>query len=218
MARGHLIRFLVAGVCVAMGAAGCGSGGGSSDATTAAPTTAAAATSAVAATTATAAGAPFTLSSPAFADNGAIPRRFTCQGEGVSPELDWSGVPAGTTTLALLVVDPDAGIDNGFTHWVLTDIDPAARTLAEGTTVGTPGDSSRGSPGYTGPCPPSGTHHYVFTLYALAACGGHPRGDRGGRAAGAGEGRAHRYLPADVTGHRLMEAGGRRHMIGRSGR
>jgi Raf kinase inhibitor-like YbhB/YbcL family protein len=155
-----------------MGAAACGSGGGSSDATTAAPTTAAAATSAVAATTAPAtspAGAAFTLSSPAFADQGAIPRRFTCQGEGVSPELDWSGMPAGTTTLALLVVDPDAPIDNGFTHWVLTDIDPATGTLAEGTTVGTPGSSSRGSPGYTGPCPPSGTHHYVFTLYALSA-------------------------------------------------
>src|SRR5262249_58159970 len=97
-------------------------------------TTAAATTAAAAASTASSAGGTFTLSSPAFADNAAIPRRFMCQGDSVSPELDWSGVPAGTTTLALLVVDPDAPIDNGFTHWVLTDIDPAARQLAQGTT------------------------------------------------------------------------------------
>lgn len=169
MRRGDLIPFLAAGLCVAIGAAACGSGGGSSDATATGGATAAAAPTSAAATTTAPAGGAFTLSSPAFADNAAIPRKFTCQGEGVSPELDWTGVPAGTTTLALLVVDPDAQIDNGFTHWVLTDIDPAGGTLAEGTTAGTPGDSSRGSPGYTGPCPPSGTHHYVFTLYALAA-------------------------------------------------
>jgi Raf kinase inhibitor-like YbhB/YbcL family protein len=166
------IRFLLVAACLAAGLAGCGSGGGSGDAATTTPPTTTAATTApattAAATTAAASGA-FTLTSPAFADNAAIPRRFTCQGEGVSPELDWSGVPAGTTTLALLAVDPDAPVDNGFTHWVLTEIDPGAGKLAEGTTTGTAGDSSRGSPGYAGPCPPSGTHHYVFTLYALAA-------------------------------------------------
>ena len=167
--RAATARLIAAG-CLAVALAACGSGGGSDTGTTAAPappaSSAAPATTAAASTAATGA---FRLTSPAFADNAAIPRRFTCQGEGVSPELDWTGVPAGTTTLALLVVDPDAPIDNGFTHWVLTDIAPAAGTLTEGTTAGTQGDSSRGGPGYTGPCPPSGTHHYIFTLYALAA-------------------------------------------------
>jgi hypothetical protein len=169
--RAATARLIAAG-CLTVALTACGSGGGSDTGTTAAPappaSSAAPATTAAAAASTAATGA-FRLTSPAFADNAAIPRRFTCQGEGVSPELDWTGVPAGTTTLALLVVDPDAPIDNGFTHWVLTDIDPAAGTLTEGTTAGTQGDSSRGGPGYTGPCPPSGTHHYIFTLYALAA-------------------------------------------------
>jgi Raf kinase inhibitor-like YbhB/YbcL family protein len=176
MPREPQLRTLVAALCVAIGVAGCGSSGGGADGTATEPpppaTSAAGATTAAAPATAaptTSTAGAFTLSSPAFADNGAIPRRFTCQGDSVSPELDWTGVPAGTSTLALVVVDPDAPIDNGFTHWVLTDIDPAAGKLAEGTTAGTAGDSSRGGPGYTGPCPPSGTHHYVFTLYALAS-------------------------------------------------
>jgi Raf kinase inhibitor-like YbhB/YbcL family protein len=168
MPRGSPRWFAVAALFVAAVTAACGSGGGSGAATAAATSESATGSGAPAATTA-AGGGTFTLTSPAFADNAAIPRRFSCQGEGVSPELDWTGVPAGTTTLALLVVDPDAPIDHGFTHWVLTGIDPAAGRLAEGTAAGTPGDSSRGSPGYTGPCPPTGTHHYVFTLYALAA-------------------------------------------------
>ena len=115
----------------------------------------------------TAAASSLTLTSTAFADGQPIPRKFTCQGVGVSPELTWSGAPAGTKSLALLVVDPDAPVPDGFTHWVLAGIDPAAGTLAEGTTVGTPGANSSGGSGYTGPCPPSGKHHYIFTLYAL---------------------------------------------------
>jgi Raf kinase inhibitor-like YbhB/YbcL family protein len=113
--------------------------------------------------------AQFTVSSPAFADGAAIPTRFACDGEGISPEVDWSGAPAATQALALTVIDPDAG---GFVHWLAYDI-PAASTgsLAEnvGTAGGTPpqGANGRGQAGYTGPCPPSGTHHYVFTLYAL---------------------------------------------------
>jgi Raf kinase inhibitor-like YbhB/YbcL family protein len=111
----------------------------------------------------------FAVSSPAFADGAAIPTRFACDGEGISPEVDWSGAPAATQALALTVIDPDAG---GFVHWLAYDI-PAASTgsLAEnvGTAGGTPpqGANGRGQAGYTGPCPPSGTHHYVFTLYAL---------------------------------------------------
>ena len=111
----------------------------------------------------------FTLSSPAFADGAAIPTRFTCDGKGISPEIDWSGAPAATQALAMTVIDPDAG---GFVHWLVYDI-PAASSgsLAEnvGTSAGAPpqGANGRGKAGYTGPCPPSGTHHYVFTLYAL---------------------------------------------------
>ena len=109
------------------------------------------------------------LSSPAFADGAGIPTRFTCDGEGISPEVDWSGAPAATRALALTVIDPDAG---GFVHWLVYDIPAAsAGSLAEnvGTGTGAPpqGANGRGKAGYTGPCPPSGTHHYVFTLYAL---------------------------------------------------
>ena len=112
---------------------------------------------------------PLALSSPAFVDGAAIPTRFTCDGESISPEVDWSGVPAATKALALTVIDPDAG---GFVHWLVYDIPAAsAGSLAEnvGTGPGAPpqGANSRGNAGYTGPCPPSGTHHYVFTLYAL---------------------------------------------------
>jgi Raf kinase inhibitor-like YbhB/YbcL family protein len=170
MPRGSTRWLALAAPILAAVTAACGAGGGSGSSaatTTPAPAATDAATAAAPPATTTAAAGGFTLTSPAFADNGAIPRRFTCQGDAVSPELHWSGVPAGTTTLALLVIDPDAPIDHGFTHCVLTDIEPAAGRLAEGTTAGTPGDSSRGTPGYTGPCPPSGTHHYVFKLYAL---------------------------------------------------
>ena len=112
---------------------------------------------------------PLALSSPAFSDGAAIPTRFTCDGEGISPELDWSGAPAATEALALTVIDPDA---RGFVHWLVYDISAtSAGSLAEnvGTGPGAPpqGANSRAKAGYTGPCPPSGTHHYVFTLYAL---------------------------------------------------
>lgn len=112
---------------------------------------------------------PLTLSSPAFADGAAIPTRFACDGDGISPEIDWSGAPAATEALALTVIDPDAG---GFVHWLVYDIPAAsAGSLAEnvGTGSGAPpqGANGRGKAGYTGPCPPSGTHHYVFTIYAL---------------------------------------------------
>lgn len=114
-------------------------------------------------------GAPgrFTLTSTAFADGAPIPRQYTCQGSNTSPPLAWSGVPTGTKSLALLMVDPDAPIANGFTHWVVADIDPAATGMPEGAPIGTPGKNGGGKDGWTGPCPPSGNHHYVFTLYAL---------------------------------------------------
>ena len=89
----------------------------------------------------------------------------------MSPEVVWAGAPTGTHALALTVLDPDAG---DFVHWLVFDIAGASSgSLPEnvGTGAGAPpqGRNSRGDRGYTGPCPPSGRHHYVFTLYALDA-------------------------------------------------
>jgi Raf kinase inhibitor-like YbhB/YbcL family protein len=110
----------------------------------------------------------FTLTSSAFAEGGSIPREFTCDADDTSPPLEWTGQPEGSAGLALIVDDPDAG---GFVHWVVYDIDPAAAGLAEGaaTASGAPaqGRNSFGQTGYGGPCPPSGTHHYVFRLLVL---------------------------------------------------
>ena len=129
---------------------------------------------------ATAAG-PFSLSSPAFAAGGAIPREYTCDGAGGSPALAWSGAPGGTTALVLLVDDPDA---RGFVHWIVLDLPAADGGLPKGVDprAATPqqGTNDFGKPGWGGPCPPSGTHHYRFTLTALAAplgLDGHPNGD-----------------------------------------
>lgn len=112
---------------------------------------------------------PFTITSPAFADGGAIPKRFTCDGANVSPEIDWSGAPVGTGSLALTVIDPDA---RDYIHWLIYDIPRSATgSLSEGVGVASgpipQGVNSSGRAAYMGPCPPSGIHHYVFTLYAL---------------------------------------------------
>jgi phosphatidylethanolamine-binding protein (PEBP) family uncharacterized protein len=98
----------------------------------------------------------FTLTSSAFQDGQPIPAQFTCAGAGESPPLAWTGVPDGTKTLALTVVDPDAPMAGGFTHWARADIDPDTTSLPQA------------SKGYFGPCPPAGpAHHYIFTLYAF---------------------------------------------------
>jgi Raf kinase inhibitor-like YbhB/YbcL family protein len=112
---------------------------------------------------------PITVSSPAFASNAAIPQRFTCDGDNVSPPLAWSGVPAGTVEVALVVDDPDAPRGT-YVHWVVAGIEPARTELAEATLP--PGarqlPNSTGKAAYTGPCPPGGPpHHYRFTIYAL---------------------------------------------------
>jgi Raf kinase inhibitor-like YbhB/YbcL family protein len=109
------------------------------------------------------------VSSPAFATGAAIPQRFTCEGENVSPPLAWSGVAAGTAEVALVVDDPDAPRGT-FVHWVVTGLDPADGRLAEGAVP--PGarqlPNSAGKAAWTGPCPPGGpAHHYRFTVYAL---------------------------------------------------
>ncbi len=113
--------------------------------------------------------APFSLVSTAFSDGGAIPSRFTCDGDDASPDLTWSGAPEGTQSLALIVTDPDA---QGFVHWLVYDMTgtpsgglPAA--ISSSPDAPLQGTNSFGKPGYGGPCPPSGRHHYAFVLYAL---------------------------------------------------
>jgi Raf kinase inhibitor-like YbhB/YbcL family protein len=122
--------------------------------------------------------ARFMLTSPSFSDGAAIPSRHSCDGRDVSPPLAWSGVPAGTKALLLSVTDPDAG---GFVHWVAWDLAPDLGTLTEGASGALPGAAVEGRndfgrTGWGGPCPPSGTHRYVFTLTALSAPLGLPRG------------------------------------------
>jgi Raf kinase inhibitor-like YbhB/YbcL family protein len=114
--------------------------------------------------------APMTisLSSSAFTDGGDVPRRYTCDGDDVSPPLDFAGVPSGAHELALLVEDPDAP-GGTFVHWVAWGIDPSAAALAEGETPPGTGANDFGRRGYGGPCPPKGSsHRYVFTLFAVS--------------------------------------------------
>lgn len=107
-----------------------------------------------------------TLTSSAFAEGSEIPARLTCDEAGVSPPLAWSDIPDGTRSFALIADDPDAG---GFVHWLIADLPADASALAEGASVdGVEGRTGFGANGYGGPCPPSGTHRYVFTLFALS--------------------------------------------------
>jgi Raf kinase inhibitor-like YbhB/YbcL family protein len=131
---------------------------------------------------------PFKLTSTAFAEGGAIPRKFTCDGPNVSPALKWEGAPDDTASLALIVDDPDA---RGFIHWVVFNM-TASQTgaLAEGVSASPDappqGRNGFGNVGWGGPCPPSGTHHYRFTLLALDLAidqGGAPKADDVRRAA-----------------------------------
>jgi Raf kinase inhibitor-like YbhB/YbcL family protein len=111
----------------------------------------------------------FELTSPAFEAGAAIPRKFTCDGENVSPPLEWMGAPDDTVALALIVDDPDA---REFVHWVLFDATGSqSGGLAEGISSSPDappqGDNDFRKMGWGGPCPPSGTHRYRFTIYAL---------------------------------------------------
>jgi Raf kinase inhibitor-like YbhB/YbcL family protein len=127
----------------------------------------------------------FTLESKSFQDGKMIPKKMAnnaensknnpnCVGDNVSPELHWSNVPAGTTSLVLLMFDPEGRVPLGVSHWVTYGIDPSKVTgFAEGETsklndkyVG--GKSTQGVGFYSGPCTPPGqvAHHYTFTLIA----------------------------------------------------
>ena len=110
----------------------------------------------------------FSLITTAFEDGSPVPGRYTCDGDDVSPPLEWTGVPDGTASLALIVDDPDAP-SGTFVHWLGWNIDPASGKLAEGTAAPAEGTNGFGNPGYGGPCPPPGhgPHRYFFRLYAL---------------------------------------------------
>lgn len=114
----------------------------------------------------------FTLTSPAFKNGDMIPGQFTCDGidKNYPPDLQWFDIPVGTQSLALIVNDPDAP-SGSWIHWVVFNI-PATVTHLTSTAVPAgmlQGSNSWRRAGYDGPCPPSGMHHYVFTLYALDA-------------------------------------------------
>ncbi len=115
------------------------------------------------------------LSSSAFQNGEGIPRRFTCDGENLSPPLAWSGAPTAARSFALLCDDPDAprGV---WRHWAVYDLPADCAALPEGAGNAGPrsglrqGENDFGDEGYGGPCPPHGhgTHHYRFRLLALS--------------------------------------------------
>lgn len=114
------------------------------------------------------------LTSPAFSNGDSIPKQFTCEGEDISPELSWTDAPKETKSFALILHDPDAPRENGFTHWVVYNIPPTVNRIAENVPrngsiqgLGLQGRNDSGKVGYMGPCPPSGTHRYFARLYAL---------------------------------------------------
>jgi Raf kinase inhibitor-like YbhB/YbcL family protein len=112
-----------------------------------------------------------TISSPEFKAGGTIPSKFTCDASrsAPNPALVFSGAPAKTQSLVLIMDDPDVPktmIPSGeFVHWLLWDIAADSKGIAEGE--GTGGISGMGRPGYMGPCPPDKSHRYFFKLYAL---------------------------------------------------
>ncbi len=120
-------------------------------------------------------GVEFVLRSPSFENGGRIPVRYTCDGEDVSPRLEWSSAPSGTKSYALIMFDPDAPLGT-FIHWVLYNI-PSDRNYIEESVpraprvpgLGLQGVNDFGFHGYGGPCPPPGhgEHRYFFALHAL---------------------------------------------------
>jgi Raf kinase inhibitor-like YbhB/YbcL family protein len=115
------------------------------------------------------------LRSSAFAANGSIPEKYTCEGDDVSPPLAWSDAPAGTKSFALIVDDPDAPDPKAprvvWVHWVLYNLPADATALSEGA-ASLPAGAKQGTNdfkrvGYGGPCPPVGRHRYFHKLYAL---------------------------------------------------
>ncbi len=113
------------------------------------------------------------LTSSAFKDGEMIPPKYTCDGENISPPLNWSGIPEGTKSLALINDDPDAPVGD-WVHWIVFNIPPNTKELKESASNkkllpkgAIEGLNDWNRIGYGGPCPPSGIHRYFFKLYAL---------------------------------------------------
>ncbi len=120
-------------------------------------------------------GVQFSLSSPAFRDGERIPVKYTCDGEDVSPPLEWEGAPGEAKSYMLIMYDPDAPAGT-FIHWVLYNIPATVTALPEAVPrtgvvegLGVQGRNDFGGLGYGGPCPPPGDkpHRYIFALHAL---------------------------------------------------
>ena len=113
------------------------------------------------------------LTTTAFQEGEQIPKKYTCDGENISPPLEWSGIPQGTQSIALICDDPDAPMGT-WVHWVVFNIPaslnklsekiPDNKVLEDGTSQGS---NDFRKIGYGGPCPPGGTHRYFFKIYAL---------------------------------------------------
>jgi len=144
------------------------------------------------------------LRSAAFAEGAEIPLKHTCEGADASPPLEWSGVPAGAKTLALVVDDPDAPDPKApkttWVHWILYDLPASVTGVPEAVARGAlPAGTHQGvndwkRTGWGGPCPPIGRHRYFFKLYALDAA----LGDLGAPTKA--------KLEAAMQGHVLAEA------------
>jgi len=106
------------------------------------------------------------LTSKSFKHQGRIPSRYTADGINISPQLEWQNPPKSTKSFVLTCIDPDAP-SGAFTHWIVYDIPTSKTEIAQGEKVGKELPNSFGKSGYKGPSPPSGTHRYIFTLYAL---------------------------------------------------
>jgi Raf kinase inhibitor-like YbhB/YbcL family protein len=142
----------------------------------------------------------FELTSTAYVEGEEVPVRYTCDGEDISPPLAWAGVPEGTVVYLLVFGDPDAP-GGTWDHWIRFDIPAATTSLDEAQPAGDEladgsrhGANSWGRTDYGGPCPPSGTHRYVFKLFALDTALGLPPGARKAE------------LLAAIEGHVLGEA------------
>ncbi len=109
------------------------------------------------------------LVSPAFQNNGYIPALYSCDDQGINPPLTITDVPKDAKNLVLIVDDPDAPMGT-FTHWIVWNIPPDAEEITEEMLPqeAVEGKNSTGEVGWTAPCPPQGTHHYRFMVFALS--------------------------------------------------
>jgi len=107
------------------------------------------------------------IGSSAFEERAAIPVKYTCEGDDISPPLTFQDVPTNTKSLALIMEDPDAP-SGTFDHWIVWNLAPDLKGLSEGAHVPAQGTNHFGEMRYRGPCPPKGkVHRYYFKLYAL---------------------------------------------------